>query len=134
MKGTIEENIVYGVNEYTEEELHTAAKLANAYDFIMDKEMFPEGFETKVGSRGSKLSGGQKQRIAIARALIKKPKILIMDEATSSLDVKAEKDIKIAVDHIINDGDMTVILIAHRLSTVYDADEIIVIEEGKIVE
>lgn len=132
--GTIEENIVYGVSEYTKMEVIEAAKLANAYNFISDSSMFPEGFSTLVGERGVKLSGGQKQRVAIARALIKKPKILIFDESTSALDADSEHQVQLSIDNLIQQGNMTVIIIAHRLSTIINCKRIVVINQGKIVE
>lgn len=134
MKATLEENITYGVDSYTQKDLVDACKDANAYDFIMDKNKFPLGFKTKIDEGGGNLSGGQKQRIAIARALIKKPKILILDEATSSLDTKSEREVKDAIDQIIEKHSLTVLVIAHRLSTVMDADRILMMEKGEIIE
>uniref|UniRef100_A0A4W5LN96 ABC transporter domain-containing protein n=1 Tax=Hucho hucho TaxID=62062 RepID=A0A4W5LN96_9TELE len=127
--GTIRENIAYGKPNATEEEINTAAKQANAYDFI---EGFPEKFETVVGERGIKLSGGQRQRIAIARALLKNPSVLILDEATSSLDSESEKLVQEALE-ILMEG-RTSIIIAHRLSTIRSADQILVLDNGKISE
>ena len=126
---TIEFNIAYGKVQYTRSELIEAAKAANAYDFITQQ---PEGFQTIIGEKGSKLSGGQKQRIAIARAILRNPPILILDEATSSLDTNAEREVQIAIENLMRER--TTIVIAHRLSTIKQADLIIVLENGKIVE
>jgi len=117
-----------GPEPATMEEIEAAAKAANAYSFI---NAFPDKFNTKVGARGSKLSGGQKQRIAIARALIRKPSVLILDESTSALDVESEKIVQSAIDNLIGKngtgGGITTIIIAHRLSTVRNADRIVVL-------
>jgi ABC-type multidrug transport system fused ATPase/permease subunit len=127
--GSIRENIAYGKTNATEEEIINAARKANAYDFIRS---FPEGLDTLVGERGIKLSGGQRQRIAIARAILKNPAILILDEATSSLDSESEKLVQAAMDELMKNR--TSIIIAHRLSTIRKADKILVIENGQIVE
>jgi ABC-type multidrug transport system fused ATPase/permease subunit len=127
--GSIKENIAYGKLNATEEEIMQAAKQANAYDFIMS---FPEKFNTLVGERGVQLSGGQRQRVAIARALLNDPAILILDEATSSLDSESEKLVQEALDKLMQGR--TSLVIAHRLSTIRNADKIIVLENGKIRE
>ena len=127
--GTVRENILYGRNTASEEEVIEAAKKANAYDFIMS---FPEKFDTLVGDRGIQLSGGQRQRIAIARAVLKNPKILILDEATSALDSESEKVVQDALDKLMKG--CTSFVIAHRLSTIQKADTILVMEHGSIVE
>ncbi|MEO0470389.1 MAG: ABC transporter ATP-binding protein [Bacteroidota bacterium] len=127
--GTIRENIGYGKPEATDEELIEAAKQANAWEFI-DK--FPEGLETVVGERGIKLSGGQRQRVAIARAILKDPAILILDEATSSLDSESEKLVQDALNQLMEGR--TTVIIAHRLSTIREVDQIYVLDEGRIVE
>ena len=127
--GSIRENITYGKPDASEEEIVLAAKQANAYDFING---FPEKLDTLVGERGIKLSGGQRQRIAIARALLKNPSILILDEATSSLDSESEKLVQEALENLMKDR--TSIIIAHRLSTIRSADAILVLNDGKIVE
>jgi ABC-type multidrug transport system fused ATPase/permease subunit len=127
--GTIRENIAYGKPNATESEIMQAAKQANAYEFV---EGFPEKFETIVGERGIKLSGGQRQRIAIARALLKNPSILILDEATSSLDSESEKLVQDALETLMKGR--TSIIIAHRLATIRSADSILVLNDGLISE
>lgn len=128
--GTIEENIAYGLGrKYKSAELETAARMANASDFIAK---LPKGYKTEVGERGVKLSGGQKQRIIIARALLKNPPILILDEATSSLDAKAEAQVQQALERLMRGR--TTVIIAHRLSTIAGVDMIIGLKGGQIVE
>ncbi|MFP7483706.1 ABC transporter ATP-binding protein [Priestia filamentosa] len=128
MSGTIRENICYGVGrEVSDEEVKEAAKLANAKEFI---DNLSDGFHTEVGERGIKLSGGQRQRIAIARALIRDPKILFLDEATSSLDSSSEHLVQQALNRLMKGR--TTLIIAHRLSTVVHADQLVVIEKGEI--
>ena len=127
--GTIRENISYGNPLASDEEILQAAEQANALDFINS---FPEKLDTLVGERGMKLSGGQKQRIAIARAILKDPKILILDEATSSLDAESENLVQMALDQLMRNR--TTIIIAHRLSTIRKVDKIYVINEGNILE
>ncbi len=127
--GTIRENLLYVKPEATEEELIEACTKANIYDFISRQE---KGLDTVVGNRGLKLSGGEKQRISIARVLLKKPALLIFDEATASLDSISEAKIQEAIDPLV--GSCTSILIAHRLSTILAADEILVIKDGRVVE
>ena len=127
--GTIEENIIYGDLNASKEAIVQAAKDANAHDFIMS---FPEGYETYVGDRGIQLSGGQKQRIAIARAILKNPSILILDEATSSLDSESEVLIQEALDRLMEGR--TSFIIAHRLSTIKNCDTILVLKNGNIHE
>ncbi|MBO4818137.1 MAG: ABC transporter ATP-binding protein [Bacteroidales bacterium] len=126
---TIFNNIAFGVEGATMEQVIEAAKIANAHDFIMEKE---EGYDTNIGDRGSRLSGGQRQRISIARAILKNPPILILDEATASLDTESEKLVQEALDRLMSTR--TTIAIAHRLSTIKNSDEILVMHEGKIVE
>ena len=126
---TIFNNIAFGVEGATMEQVVEAAKIANAHDFIMEKE---EGYDTNIGDRGCKLSGGQRQRISIARAILKNPPILILDEATAALDTESERIVQEALDRLMSSR--TTIAIAHRLSTIKGADEIIVMDEGRIVE
>ena len=124
---TIRENIAYGRDGISDEEIVCAARIANAHDFIMG---FPDGYDTMVGDRGIRLSGGQRQRVAIARAIVGSPPILILDEATSSLDSESERLVQQAIDRVIQGA--TSIVIAHRLSTVLHADKIVVMSRGGI--
>ena len=126
---TIYNNIAFGVEGATEADVIAAAKIANAHDFILEKE---QGYQTPIGDRGSKLSGGQRQRLSIARAILKNPPILILDEATASLDTESERLVQDALDRLMSTR--TTIAIAHRLSTIRHADEIVVMHEGRIVE
>lgn len=126
---TIGNNIALGQQGATEEQIHEAAKIANAHEFIIKKE---GGYNSNTGDRGSKLSGGERQRLTIARAVLKNPPILILDEATSSLDTESERLVQDAINNMMQNR--TSIVIAHRLSTIRHADEIIVLQKGKIVE
>lgn len=126
---TIFNNIAFGVENAGRDGVEAAAKVANAADFIMEKE---DGYDTNIGDRGVKLSGGQRQRLSIARAILKNPPILILDEATASLDTESERSVQDALDKLM--ASRTTIAIAHRLSTIKGADEIIVLDEGRIVE
>jgi ATP-binding cassette subfamily B protein len=126
--GTIRDNIRYGRPEATEEEVIAASKAAQAHDFILE---FPDGYDSMVGQRGVNLSGGQKQRIAIARALLTKPAVLILDDSTSSVDVETEAKIQDALDKVM--ADRTSFVIAQRISTVLTADKILVLDDGHIV-
>lgn len=127
--GSVYNNILYGRLDATKEEIEAAAKAANAHDFIMQ---LTDGYETKLGDRGVNLSGGQRQRIAIARAILKNPRILILDEATSALDTESERVVQEALDRLM--VGRTSFVIAHRLSTVKKADKILVLEKGNLVE
>ncbi len=127
--GTIRENIAYAKPDATDKEIEDAAKAANAYDFVRE---LKNGFDTEIGERGIKLSGGQKQRIAIARALLKDAPILILDEATSSLDSRSEVTVQEALERLMNDR--TVLIIAHRLSTIAHVDTIVTLKHGRVDE
>jgi ABC-type multidrug transport system fused ATPase/permease subunit len=141
---SVRKNIMYGLEgtdeEPSDEEIKKAAQLANAASFI---ERLPSGYETDIGERGVQLSGGQKQRIAIARALVRQPKVLLLDEATSALDAESEHVVQEAIDDMIRGQrsleedpgrSMTVVIVAHRLSTVRNADRIFVVDNGKVIE
>lgn len=127
--GTIRENILYGNPKANEEDMINAARISNSLEFIQS---FPQGFDTIVGERGIKLSGGQRQRIAIARAVLRNPDVLILDEATSSLDAESEKVVQEALDRLLEGR--TAIIIAHRLATIRNVDRIYVLEDGKVIE
>ncbi len=126
---TIRYNIAYGRPGATQAEIEHAARLAQVHDFVM---ALPDRYETRVGERGLKLSGGEKQRVAIARTILKDPRILILDEATSALDTRTEQGIQAALRAVARHR--TTLVIAHRLSTVIDADEIIVLQDGRVAE
>jgi ABC-type multidrug transport system fused ATPase/permease subunit len=126
---TIRYNIAYGRPGATEAEIEEAARLAQVHDFVL---RLPDGYETRVGERGLKLSGGEKQRVAIARTILKNPRILILDEATSALDTRTEQEIQLALRRLSRNR--TTLTIAHRLSTVVDSDQIIVLDQGEVVE
>ena len=127
--GTIRENLLYAKTDATEKEMINAAQKANAHEFIIQ---FEHGYDTIVGERGMQISGGQRQRIAIARAILKNPKILILDEATSSLDSKSEQKIQESMNFLLKGK--TSIIISHRLATIKNTDQIYVFEKGNIVE
>ena len=135
---SIRRNILYGLEqdgdggeEPSMEDVVQAAKLANAHDFIMD---FPKQYLTLCGEKGADLSGGQKQRIAIARALVRRPSVLLLDEATSALDTESEAVVQQALDEVMRVRSMTTIVVAHRLSTVKNANRIVVIDKGAVQE
>ena len=128
-EGTVRENVGYGLPDVDERAVRDALRAANALEFVAD---LPDGLDTVIGERGARLSGGQKQRIAIARALIRDPRVLILDEATSALDTHSEALVQQALGRLV-DG-RTVFVVAHRLSTVRGADRIVVLDQGRIVE
>jgi len=128
-QGTIFSNILHGNASATKEQVIEAAKMANAHDFIMS---LSSGYDTQVGEKGTQMSGGQKQRIAIARAVLKNPKVLLLDEATSALDTESEKLVQDALERLMKDR--TSIVIAHRLTTIRDADKICVLSKGQLKE
>ena len=134
--GTIKYNITYGINmnKFNKDEFNKICNLSNVNSFINDKNLFPDGENTMVGQRGIKVSGGQKQRIAIARALLKNSKILVLDEATCVLDAESENKVQKSIHKIARENNITFIVIAHRLSTIINADEIIVIKNGVVIE
>ncbi len=128
-RGTVSENIAYSKPGASRTEVVAAAKSANAHDFIMG---FPDGYDTMVGERGVGLSGGEKQRISIARAILKDPRILILDEATSSVDTETESLIQAAIERLVEGR--TTFAIAHRLSTLRKADKLVILEKGEVAE
>jgi len=128
-EGTLRENIIYGTQDVTEAQLQAAIEAANAAAFIQE---LPQGLETEIGERGARLSGGQKQRIAIARALLRDPRVLILDEATSALDAGSEASVQQALDRLMKGR--TTFIVAHRLSTLRNVDRVLVLEQGRIVE
>jgi ATP-binding cassette subfamily B protein len=128
-RGTIAENIAYGNPEVDVEQIITAAKAANAHDFIVG---FPDGYDTLVGERGQTLSGGERQRVSIARAILNNPRILVLDEATSSVDTNTELKIQEAIDRLVQGR--TTFAIAHRLSTLRRANRLMILDKGKLVE
>ena len=128
-RGTIRDNIAFGRSGASEDELVAAAKAAHAHEFITT---FPAGYDTQVGERGLQLSGGQRQRIAVARALIKDAPIVLLDEATASLDSESERLVQDAIAHLCQGR--TTIVVAHRLHTIMHSDRILVIEDGQVVE
>ena len=127
--GSVRENITYGLGDLSDKTVIDALTAANAIDFV---EALPEGVDTIVGERGARISGGQKQRLAIARALIRNPRILVLDEATSALDSESERSIQKALESLM--ANRTTFVVAHRLSTVQKADTILVLQEGNLVE
>jgi len=133
-QGSIAQNIGYGKpsGDATQAEIEEAATMANAHGFITTN--LADGYRTDVGLKGGKLSGGQKQRVAIARAIIRKPPVLLLDEATSALDNESERIVQAALDEIMTKQKRTTVVIAHRLTTIRNADKIAVVNEGKIVE
>ena len=131
-QGTVKENITLGLaQDTTDDSITTACQQANALEFIQS---LPQSFETPCGARGMSFSGGQRQRIAIARALIRKPQVLLLDEATSALDTHSERVVQAALDEAARSGQRTMIAVAHRLSTVRNADVILVFSEGRVAE
>ena len=127
--GSVRENITYGLSNITDARLNEVLEMSNCAEFISQ---LPEGLQTSIGSRGGRLSGGQRQRLAIARALLRDPRVIILDEATSALDLHSEKLVQEAIERLI--VGRTTFIVAHRLSTIRHADRIIVMSDGKIIE
>lgn len=127
--GTIRDNITYGLKEINEADIGRVVEMANLSEFVRQ---LPDGLDTMVGEHGGKLSGGQRQRIAIARALIRNPKVIVLDEATSALDNESEYHVQKAMQELIKDR--TTFIVAHRLSTIRDADRIVVMKNGRVAE
>ena len=127
--GTVFENVTYGMADIAPERVAAALRDANAYDFVT---AMPNGWDTMIGERGARLSGGQRQRLAIARALIRNPRVLLLDEATSALDSESEQLIQSALTRLMTDR--TTFVVAHRLSTIRDADRVAVLRDGRVVE
>ena len=134
--GTIEENITYGVKDYCYDQLVEVCQKTGCMEFISNTHLFPHGFKTMVGEKGSQLSGGQRQRVSIARALIKQPKVLIFDEATSALDSNSEFIVQQSIEKLVENKSArpTIVIIAHRLSTIMNAERIFVMKQGDIIE
>ena len=130
---SVEENIAYGLDkdEYTHEDVIEAAKKAYAHEFVSEMK---DGYKTRIGERGNRLSGGQRQRLAIARVFLRRPKIILLDEATSALDEHSQEAVHKALSNLIAESHATVVLVAHRLSTVVNADSICVVDQGSVLE
>jgi ATP-binding cassette subfamily B protein len=128
-EGSIRENVTYGLPAVSDEQLEQALRDANAWELV---ESLPEGWDTIVGQRGARMSGGQRQRLAIARALIRDPRVLLLDEATSALDSESESAVQEALERLR--AGRTTLVVAHRLSTIRSADRIVVLEHGRVVE
>ena len=129
---TIKENLLFTVPDATDHEINEALEMANAVRFI--EKNLPDGINAQVGVGGGKLSGGQKQRVAIARTILRKPKVLLLDETTPALDGESERSVQEAIDNYRVKGKQTVLVVAHRLSTIRAANEIVVIKKGQIKE
>jgi ATP-binding cassette subfamily B protein len=128
-EGTVRDNVAYGLDDPSDDRIRAALRDANAWEFV---EAMPQGWDTVVGQRGARLSGGQRQRLAIARALVRDPRILFLDEATSALDPEAEATVRDALSRLMKGR--TTLVVAHRLSTIREADRIVVLDHGRVVE